>query len=1288
MAASKERPTAAGSPAGEPARPPALPRISLVTPSFNQGEFLETTLRSVLNQGYPNLEYIVIDGGSTDGSREILERYADRLTYWVSEPDRGHAHAINKGFARTTGEILGWLNSDDILLPGSLSLVASAFAIDLGIEWITSNVTVINPAGNIVNSWNHLRFTRERFFALSNQYIQQESTFWRRSLWDCAGGFVDERYLACDFELWARFFRHARLVHTHGSIGAFRFQPVQKSRTQKERYLREAREIIDRELDHPELATLPDAEAETISEILFDLESWTFLRVDVAQGAGLQASRLLTLDPEVARDVQPRSFGLPPWPIETVDSLDFIFPRLATRQSGPAMLLWLGSGPAQGLELSLRSLVRRTTRLEFTIAPGPARADRTRTLRIASTSDNQPRELATVRFEAEQWVAIDLPLEIGFNRISISILELPTIAAQPNGDSRPLLAGMTSLRLCEAAAPPDLAGWAAGEGARAAAPTPPEAVSTLDLPPSAEGRALVERALTASEDDRKSQLAMLERMQAELRALHATSAGRLERIGALERLGAQARALEAARRHEKAELEETVRAMRAEQATAFDRQNRLEGQLRHLRAQAPSQARLIELLTAEIGAIRLSWSWRLTAPLRLLLAPLASRARRRSPSAGSGSAESPAEPPAAAFSEESSLIARAPRRARRWTAAGGRRRVAFLGHSHHFKTASNLFLLELLRDSAEVELFRDTSWSDGSEAWLDAFEPDDFDGIVMFQSWGAFDRIGERHPNVVFVPMYDSVIHRGGFIWDERFHLADIWRRRLAACKVLCLSSTLYRRLEPIAPHRRFVQYFPEAPPGRDGEKQESLDAFFWYRRPPITLPLLAELTRGTAFGRLTVHDAPDPGVLHLPAGGERPNARETSPSGWFAEKRDFLAMLRGHSLFFASRLHEGIGMSFLEAMAMGLCVVAPDTPTHNEYISHGTNGLLYDPARPRPLDFARAAEIGGRARESAARGRARWLADLEGLTEFLATPTAEIQRRPAAIDYFARTQSAGLRGPATPAAGAPKVSVVTVCLDAAADLERTILSVHEQDHPALEYLLLDGGSHDGTLDIIRRHTDKLDFWRSQPDAGVYAAMGEALDHVKGDFVLFMNAGDTFVSPASLRALFAGAPADADVVYGNHIYLPHSGTDEFRRVTDFEETWRRLRAGAVDGRWLEGMPCHQATAVRTSVLHEFGFDPAFSIAADHELYFRLRRAGRRYFNGDETVAVYRGGGMSAQRFDRCLADWLSMAVRHGRIRPAWKLYRGLGLAARTSAGIVLRATLDRLTGRADRRFPR
>src|SRR5712672_634542 len=112
------------------------PKISLVTPSFNQGSFLEETIRSVLDQNYPNLEYVVIDGGSTDGSVEIIKKYERRLTWWISAPDGGQYEAINKGFARTTGEIMAWLNADDKYLPWTLSVVGDLMSTLPQVEWL------------------------------------------------------------------------------------------------------------------------------------------------------------------------------------------------------------------------------------------------------------------------------------------------------------------------------------------------------------------------------------------------------------------------------------------------------------------------------------------------------------------------------------------------------------------------------------------------------------------------------------------------------------------------------------------------------------------------------------------------------------------------------------------------------------------------------------------------------------------------------------------------------------------------------------------------------------------------------------------------------------------------------------------------------------------------------------------------------------------------------------------------------------------------------------------------
>ena len=226
-----------------------FPRISVVTPCLNGADYLEAAMDSVLSQGYPDLEYVVVDGGSTDGSVEIIRKHSAHLAFWVSEPDRGHAHALNKGFTKTTGPIMGWLNHDDVLLPGSLGLLAHLFGAFAEIEWLTAQPGHVDGQGALVGAYPPRLWSRLGFLTGDYQWIQQESTYWRRGLWQRAGGSVSEEYeMASDFELWMRFFRHARLYSTYGLVGAFRFRPDQRTRRSMEVYEREARAVVDKEL--------------------------------------------------------------------------------------------------------------------------------------------------------------------------------------------------------------------------------------------------------------------------------------------------------------------------------------------------------------------------------------------------------------------------------------------------------------------------------------------------------------------------------------------------------------------------------------------------------------------------------------------------------------------------------------------------------------------------------------------------------------------------------------------------------------------------------------------------------------------------------------------------------------------------------------------------------------------------------------------------------------------------------------------------------------------------------
>jgi glycosyltransferase involved in cell wall biosynthesis len=177
-----------------------LPRITVVTPSYNQAPFLDMTIRSVLDQNYPNLEYFVVDGGSTDNSADVIRRYRDRIAWWVSEKDAGQSNAINKGFARATGDLYAYINSDDTLAPGALMAAAQAY--QQGRKWITGWVMYLEPGGD---EWPQL--PRPMYNAVDwflYNPICQQGTYWAADVFKNLGPFLENMHYAFDYEFWMR----------------------------------------------------------------------------------------------------------------------------------------------------------------------------------------------------------------------------------------------------------------------------------------------------------------------------------------------------------------------------------------------------------------------------------------------------------------------------------------------------------------------------------------------------------------------------------------------------------------------------------------------------------------------------------------------------------------------------------------------------------------------------------------------------------------------------------------------------------------------------------------------------------------------------------------------------------------------------------------------------------------------------------------------------------------------------------------------------------------------------
>jgi len=205
----------------------AQPRISIVTPSYNQAQYVEATVRSVFDQRYPDLEYIFMDGGSKDDTVARLAPYRERFAHFQSAPDDGQAAAIAAGFERATGEIMGYLNSDDVLLPGTLNFVAGYFARHPEVDFIYGHRAIIDERAVVRGHWilpNHSNFLMRRW-----DLIPQESCFWRRALLEREGNVDPKMRFAMDYDLFVRFMRSGRFRRVNRFLAAFRIHSTSKT---------------------------------------------------------------------------------------------------------------------------------------------------------------------------------------------------------------------------------------------------------------------------------------------------------------------------------------------------------------------------------------------------------------------------------------------------------------------------------------------------------------------------------------------------------------------------------------------------------------------------------------------------------------------------------------------------------------------------------------------------------------------------------------------------------------------------------------------------------------------------------------------------------------------------------------------------------------------------------------------------------------------------------------------------------------------------------------------------
>jgi len=219
------------------------PLVSIVTPSFNQAKYVEDTIQSVLDQDYPNLEYIVVDGASTDESVEIIRKYEDRLAWWASEKDHGQAEAINKGLARASGEIIAWLNSDDTYLPGAISSAVKVFEENPDVVLVYGNMLAVDENGKTINILRYRQLNLEDLLCF--QIIGQPAVFFRRDALEKAGNLDLTYHFLLDHHLWLRMALQGHILHVDKTWAAARYHAEAKNRARAAEFGREAFRILD-----------------------------------------------------------------------------------------------------------------------------------------------------------------------------------------------------------------------------------------------------------------------------------------------------------------------------------------------------------------------------------------------------------------------------------------------------------------------------------------------------------------------------------------------------------------------------------------------------------------------------------------------------------------------------------------------------------------------------------------------------------------------------------------------------------------------------------------------------------------------------------------------------------------------------------------------------------------------------------------------------------------------------------------------------------------------------------
>jgi hypothetical protein len=513
-------------------------------------------------------------------------------------------------------------------------------------------------------------------------------------------------------------------------------------------------------------------------------------------------------------------------------------------------------------------------------------------------------------------------------------------------------------------------------------------------------------------------------------------------------------------------------------------------------------------------------------------------------------------------------------------------KIAYIGHSHHRKTGSNRFFLDLLEDFSVVDVYWDDGWLGEDSIDLRGILSHGYDLIVLYQTERHAKFLNDSGHRAIFVPMYDSCLPFSEFFWRE-----------LRTIEVLCFCRALFEKLRSSGLRARYAQFFPD-PAHFEANTEQQYAGFFWQRRHEHSWKTLRPLLEGSDLSWINIHQASDllsPTPTPIPEyEQERYRLRF---SEWSEDRSAYDQALREAGIYFAPRRYEGIGMSFLEAMAMGKAVVAADNPTMNEYLTHNVNGYLFNPEDSRPIPLARFREMGKRARQTIERGYPRWQRDRAEIAAWLLSGPLPKHRPFGAQRMY------------EPA----RISVISLPSSDPADLENTCLSVAAQNYSNIEHIIASPSPQASNANPSVRYV-------SVPDtASRSEILNIAASLALGEWVIFLSAGDTLLDENVLSEALEGRSAQSDFIIGHYLESRADG-ERMHWVSDFDFTWERLRTGKLDPTWFARLPALAATLINRHIVQKYGFPRPFQHAGDLELFLRCRRDLACFHHANTTIA--------------------------------------------------------------------